>query len=128
MNERQRRESTFRALDSSGDGELSMAEAGVDTQLLNAFQRLDRDGNRIIDRQEFARVRVNDGQQSATPSSGHAQSQADASAAAGASRNEAGALDRNPSSRLPSRSIDERALGGYPGQSVPPNTPGQPSR
>ena len=104
MNDRQRRESTFRTLDSNSDGEVSMGEAGVNTQLVNAFQRLDRDANRIIDRQEFARVHVNDGQQPGSSSARQAQSQADASAAAGASRNEAGALDRNP------------------------NTPGQPSR
>lgn len=133
MNERQRRESTFRALDSNGDGEVSMAEAGVNTQLLNSFQRVDRDGNRIIDRQEFARVHVDDGQKSASSGSGssasqQAQSQQGASAAAGGSREEAGALDRNPSSPLPSRSIEERARFSYPGESVPPNTPGQPSR
>jgi hypothetical protein len=139
VNERQRRESTFRALDSSGDGEVSMAEAGVNTQLLNAFQRVDRDGNRVIDRQEFARVHVDDGQKSApasSPSSAsqqaqsrqQAQSQQDASAAAGGSREQAGALDRNPDSPLPSRNIEERARFSYPGESVPPNTPGQPSR
>ena len=48
MTYRQRAESTFRALDRDSDGEISMAEAGVNTQLLNAFQKLDRNSNRSI--------------------------------------------------------------------------------
>lgn len=117
MNERQRQESTFRALDSSGDGEVSMAEAGVNTRLLNAFQRVDRDGNRIIDRQEFASVHVDDGQKSASSKSGSsasqpAQSEQSASAAAGGSRDEAS----GPNSRLPSRSIEERSRFSIPGE------------
>jgi hypothetical protein len=102
MNERQRRESTFRALDSNGDGEVSMAEAGVNTQLLNSFQRVDRDGNRIIDRQEFARVHVDDGQKSASSGSGSSASQQ--------------AQSQQDASRLPSRSIEERSRFSIPGE------------
>ncbi len=116
MNERQRQESTFRALDSSGDGEVSMAEAGVNTPLLNAFQSLDRDGNRIIDRQEFASVHVDDQQKSASPASRQAQSQADASAAGGSSGVEAKSADRSPGPPLPSRSIEERSRFSIPGE------------
>jgi Ca2+-binding EF-hand superfamily protein len=65
----QRRESAFRALDANADGQVSMAEAGVNTQLLNAFQRLDRDRDGTIDRPEFARVHVNDGSQAAASGS-----------------------------------------------------------
>lgn len=144
MNE-QRRESLFRALDANGDGQISMAEAGVNTQLLNAFQKLDRNSNRALDRQEFARVHVDDGSRSAQASSGQSSGGASLppryadepwsghrpprSASSGATTaGEPGALDRRPTSPLPSRSIEERSIGGYVGETVPPNTPGHPGR
>lgn len=54
--ERQRREALFRSLDNDTDGRISMSEAKVNHQFVDAFARLDRDGNGGIDRQEFERV------------------------------------------------------------------------
>lgn len=113
MTYRQRAESTFRALDRDSDGEISMAEAGVNTQLLNAFQKLDRNSNRSIDRQEFARVNVNDGKPS---------SQAQSKSSSGQSSAAGGGTTSEPRSSVPSSRIDERALG------VQPNLPPQPVR
>jgi hypothetical protein len=115
--EKQRRESAFRAIDANGDGEVNMAEAGVNTRLLQAFNQLDRNGNKLIDRQEFARVHVDDGSKSAQASRGESSS-----AASGATNVVV------PSGPLPSRSIEERTLGAYPGESGPPNTRGQSTR
>lgn len=103
MSARQRAEATFRTLDTNGDGEISMAEAGVNTQLLTAFQKLDRNSNRTIDRNEFASVRVDDG-----------GSQASSSAASGGTRAPAAS---EPSGRLPSRSIEERSRFSLPSES-----------
>ena len=74
MTYRQRAESTFRALDRDSDGEISMAEAGVNTQLVSAFRKLDRDSNRALDRQEFAQVHVNDGRSASQQASSERQS------------------------------------------------------
>jgi hypothetical protein len=109
----QRREALFRALDANGDGQVSMAEAGVNTQLLSAFQRLDRDSNRSIDRQEFARVHVNDGK---------ASSQAQPPLSSGQSSAASGGATMAPGAGVPSPRIDERAIG------VQPNLPPQPVR
>ena len=59
----QRREALFRAVDANGDGAISQAEAGINTELVGAFRTLDGDGNGRIERQEFARVHVDDGSQ-----------------------------------------------------------------
>ena len=58
--ERQRREALFRSLDLDTDGRISMSEAKVNRQFVDAFARLDRDGNGGIDRQEFERVQLED--------------------------------------------------------------------
>ena len=58
--ERQRREALFRSLDNDTDGRISMNEAKVNRQFVDAFSRLDRDGNGGIDRQEFERVQLVD--------------------------------------------------------------------
>jgi hypothetical protein len=121
----QRRESLFRAIDANGDGRVSMAEAGVNTQLVNAFNNLDRDGNRSIERQEFARVHVDDGSKQASAHPAQPSAAGGASSDPGAS---ATPTQREPSGRLPSRSIEERSKFSIPGESVPPNTPGQPTR
>jgi hypothetical protein len=111
MNERQRSESNFRALDTNSDGEISMSEAGVNTELLNAFRKVDRNSNRSIDRQEFARVHVDDG----SPQQSSSQEE-QASAASGGTAQD----PRDPSGPdLPSRSIEERSRGAYPGGSFP---------
>jgi hypothetical protein len=59
--ERQRREALFRSLDNDTDGRISMDEAKVNRQFVDAFSRLDRDGNGGVDRQEFERVQLEDG-------------------------------------------------------------------
>jgi EF hand len=59
--ERQRREALFRSLDNDTDGRISMNEAKVNRQFVDAFSRLDRDGNGGVDRQEFERVQLEDG-------------------------------------------------------------------
>ena len=58
--ERQRREALFRSLDNDTDGRISLNEAKVNRQFVDAFARLDRDGNGGIDRQEFERVQLED--------------------------------------------------------------------
>lgn len=58
--ERQRREALFRALDNDTDGRISMNEAKVNSQFVEAFARLDRDGSGGVDRQEFERVQLED--------------------------------------------------------------------
>jgi hypothetical protein len=65
MFERQRREALFRSLDNDSDGRISMSEAKVNHQFVDAFARLDRDGNGGIDRQEFERVQLEDDAKSA---------------------------------------------------------------
>lgn len=130
----QRRESLFRAIDANGDGQVSMAEAGVNTQLVNAFNNLDRNGNRSIDRQEFTRVHVDDGSPQASARGPSTSSTIDERAKGyGVQRSEkagaaGGGTAQEPSGRLPSRSIEERSKFSIPGESVPPNTPGQPTR
>lgn len=85
----QRREAMFRAIDANGDGTISQAEAGLNTQLMTAFAKLDRNANGRIERQEFTRVHVDDGSRSSQ-----------ASAAGGAS----GAREGVPSSRIEEKS------------------------
>jgi Ca2+-binding EF-hand superfamily protein len=68
----QRRESTFRAIDTNSNGAISPAEAGLNTSLLHAFSQLDRNNDGMIERQEFARVHVDDG--SGSQQSGGGQS------------------------------------------------------
>lgn len=63
--ERQRREALFRSLDNDTDGRISMSEAKINHQFVDAFARLDRDGNGGIDRQEFERVQLEDDSKSA---------------------------------------------------------------
>lgn len=63
--ERQRREALFRSLDNDTDGRISISEAKVNHQFVDAFARLDRDGNGGIDRQEFERVQLEDDAKSA---------------------------------------------------------------
>ena len=58
--ERQRREALFRALDNDTDGRISMDEAKMNRQFVEAFARLDRDGSGGVDRQEFERVQLED--------------------------------------------------------------------
>jgi hypothetical protein len=114
----QRRESLFRAIDANGDGQVSMAEAGVNTELLQAFRQLDRNGDNSIQREEFARVHVDDG---SSASQGRRSSQAPAqsrsSAASGGSVSSVPPAGPSTSPR-----IDERAIG------VQPNLPPQPIR
>jgi len=85
--QRQQRESMFRQLDSDADGAITLGEAGVNTQLLQAFAQLDRDGDAVIERQEFASVHMQDGSSS---SQAMAQSQQSASAGGTSSRQQAG--------------------------------------
>ena len=59
------REALFRSLDNDTDGRISMSEAKVNHQFVDAFARLDRDGNGGIDRQEFERVQLEDDAKSA---------------------------------------------------------------
>lgn len=95
----QRRESMFRTMDSNADGQVSMAEAGVNAQLVNAFKKLDRNSDGSLDRQEFARVHVDDGSRS--------------SAASGASTPQ----EKDPrDTSMTSRSIEERAKFNIPGE------------
>lgn len=97
MNE-QRRESLFRSLDANGDGAISAAEAAANPELVSSFARLDRNGDGRLDRQEFARVQVNDTNQAQANN---------ANAAQGASSAGGGGLVQRPP--LPSRSIEERS-------------------
>jgi hypothetical protein len=108
----QRRESLFRALDANGDGRISMAESGVNTQLLNAFQKLDRNADRSIERAEFARVHVDDGSRSAQRASGESSGAGQSSSAEQSSR-----------SSTPPRYADEPWA-----THRPPRAAGQPSR
>lgn len=71
----QRRESTFRALDTNANGAISPAEAGLNTSLLHAFSQLDRNNDGMIERQEFARVHVDDGSGSQQSSGGQSSMQ-----------------------------------------------------
>jgi hypothetical protein len=119
MSDSQRRESTFRALDANSDGEVTMAEAGVNTSLLNAFQKLDHDGNRTIDRQEFARAHVDDGSSSAQASSAAESSRMQAEQSSSAAGGSNASIAR-PATPIPSKSIEERSRFSIPGETHGP--------
>jgi Ca2+-binding EF-hand superfamily protein len=45
---------TFESLDSNGDGKISINEATVNDELFVAFQKLDKDKNGELSKEEFA--------------------------------------------------------------------------
>lgn len=92
----QRRESLFRAIDANADGVISAQEAGLNVQLMQAFNQLDRNGNAAIDRQEFTSVHVQDsGQQQAQSGQGQ-QSSASAGGSSSGGQGSASAGSSQP--------------------------------
>lgn len=45
---------TFNTLDKNGNGQLSAIEASDNAELINNWSEIDKDGNRVLDRAEFA--------------------------------------------------------------------------